>query len=445
MSMDLTKGSVPLHLFRMSGPMMIGIWSIMIMYFADSYFISKLGVEPLAAVGFVLPMINLLSALCFSFGSAASSHISRAYGASDFATVKRYASQALLIAFGHALVFCLFGFSLAEPVFRALGATDALLQYILEYADVWFYGCFLVIIPMVSNSIIRATGNTKMPGIIMLSVSVVNIVLDPLFIFGWGPIPAMGIQGAAVATITAYSVASLCSLYFLGIKLRYLSFSTLFYKPLEAWKGLLSLAYPALLTNLMAPLTIGLTTAFAAQYGVNAIAGLNVAMRLETLVMVPVFGLASVLGPFIGQNMGAGEIGRLRYALKWAVRTIIIYCLGLYVGLLFLGSELLSIFEITPAVEAEGLAYIKWVGWSYAALGIIIVTNASANVLGRPMVSMFITLGRLFVVYVPLLFILKKYNGLEGVYLALGLSALVMALMAIYSWRHFLPKKLTSV
>lgn len=416
--------------------MMVGIFSIMAMYFADSYFIAQLGVRPLAAVGFTLPMINVLSALAFGFGAAGSSLISRAYNQKDQSQLSFMATQTLAIALVHALVFAVLGLMFAGHIFTWMGASEALLEEILAYANVWFYGCFLVIVPMVGNSIIRATGNTRLPGYVMFSIALVNIVLDPIFIFGWWIIPPMGIRGAAVATLLAYSVAFFLALYVLFARLKMLRLSALRSNPLRVWRSLLHIAYPSVLTNLMVPISIAITTAFIAHYGEAAVAGLSVALRIESFALVPVFGLASVMSPFAGQNMGAGREDRMREALRWTNKVMLAYGACIYLLLFFLGESIVAIFDITPAVKEEAITFLQYVGWSYGLLGIAVVTNSSANALARPLIALVINLGRLFLIYLPLLWLLEVLIQTTGIYLSMSLATLFTALVAIYLRRY---------
>lgn len=439
MAVDLTQGKVWWQLCRMAGPMMIGIFAIMSMYFADSYFISKLGVRPLAAMGFVLPMISVLSALGFGFGSAASSFVSRAFGQQDEHSVGLYASQGLAVAFVHAIAFSLFGRLFAPDIFRMMGASEQLLDMILAYANIWFNGCFLVIVPMVANSIIRGTGNTRLPSVLMLIIAGVNILLDPLFIFGWKFIPAMGIQGAALASLTAYSVAFVVALYVLARRLGYLQLKYLKLWSWPVWRSLLHIAYPSILTNLVVPVSIGITTAMVAKYGEVAVAGLSVALRIESFALVPIFGLASVMAPFVGQNMGAGRVERMSESLTWSTKAMMLYGAFVYIVIMLAGQQLVSIFHIPAAVELEAIRFLELVGWCYGLLGLAVITNSCANALAMPMIALTVNLGRLFVVYLPLIYLFQYLWGIEGVYLAIGAATLIMAAVSVYLRRFFLP------
>ena len=145
--------------------MAIGILAIMSMYLVDTYFLGQIGSTPLAAMGFIFPVINILNSIAFGIGAGASSVIARAIGSRDTHKVKSYATQAILLALLIALLFAGIGRITIEPLFRLLGAPNDLIPIIADYMNIWYLGCFLVVVPMVGNSAIRAAGNSLVPSL----------------------------------------------------------------------------------------------------------------------------------------------------------------------------------------------------------------------------------------------------------------------------------------
>ena len=212
---DLTDGDVGNHLYDMTVPMIWGILSIMSMNIVDTFYVGQLGTEPLAAMSFTIPIVSILLSLAFGVGIGASSVIARALGAQQHDMVQSYATHSIIIALFIAVAFALLGYHYMDPIFRALGAPAHLFPLIHDFMDIWFLGSFVVVVPMVGNSALRASGNTRVPGLIMMSVAVVNIILDPLLIFGLFGLPRMELAGAALATVISYSIALVIWLYFL--------------------------------------------------------------------------------------------------------------------------------------------------------------------------------------------------------------------------------------
>ena len=182
-----------------------------------------------------------------------------------------------------------------DPIFAALGASEAQTDLIHTYMSVWFVGVGLVVIPMVGNSAIRATGDTKTPSRIMLLAAAVNIILDPLLIFGIGPFPRLELTGAALATLISYSLTFLFSIWVLGVREKMLTFTLPSPSELwQSWQALFKLAIPAAATNMMVPVTIGILTHLAASFGDAAVAALGVGTRVESLAMIGVMAISRI-------------------------------------------------------------------------------------------------------------------------------------------------------
>ena len=180
-----------------------------------------------------------------------------------------------------------------EPVFRLLGATDDVLPLIKEYMEIWYLGVIVVIVPFVGNSAIRSNGDTRTPALIMICMVLLNGVLDPIMIFGWGPVPEMGMHGAALATVISRAIGLILSLYFLRYRDDLLSVKIPSFKKMyESWKGILFIGLPAAATNLVVPFTTALITELVATKGAAAVAALGVAARIDVLAIAVVVALS---------------------------------------------------------------------------------------------------------------------------------------------------------
>ena len=177
---NLTQGHVGTHLYKMTIPMIWGILSIMSMNIVDTFYVAQLGTAPLAAMSFTIPVISILLSLAFGIGIGASSVIARAIGAKEHDLVRSYTTQSLLIALTIAIIFAISGYQSMDNIFNLLGAPQSLMPLIHQFMDIWFLGSFVVVIPMVGNSAIRAAGNTKLPSLVMISVALVSIILAPV-------------------------------------------------------------------------------------------------------------------------------------------------------------------------------------------------------------------------------------------------------------------------
>lgn len=435
-SVGLTQGSERSQLIRMTIPMMWGIFAIMAMSLADSFFVGQLGTDELAAMGFTFPVVMIISSLAFGIGTGASSLISRAIGSKHHELVQSYTTQSIIIAFMLAALMAGVGLLTVDPLFRLLGAPNHLLPLIHDYMDIWYIGAAFIVVPMVGNAGIRAAGNSLLPSVVMITVAIVNFILDPIFIFGWFGVPRMELFGAALASMIAYSVAFFVALYVLRFKLNFLAWEACYQGVWIRWKSILRLAIPAAATNLIAPLSIAVTTWLVAQYGSDAVAGYSVASRIETFSLVVVMALAASIAPFAGQNWGAGRTDRLKRTLALSYRFAWFWGLCIAILLWLIGHWLVLGFTNDPEAIAAATSYLYLVPISFGLLGSIMMVSSMSNGIGEPMPSLWLTLSRLLIIYLPLAWGLSQWFGLDGIYVATLIANTVVGAAAIWwSWR----------
>ena len=435
----LTSGNIPRQLFNMTFPMIGGILSIMSMNIVDTFYIAQLGTEPLTAMSFTMPVVAVLLSLAFGIGIGASSVISRAIGAKQHILVQAYTTNALIIALVIAVFFALSGYIWMDEIFTKLGAPLYLMPSIHEFMDIWFLGSFVVVIPMVGNSAIRAAGNTKLPSLVMLSVAIVNLILDPLLIFGLLGFPELGLAGAAIATVISYAIALAMSLYLLINKFDFINMSACYSRFFESWRAILRIALPATGTNLIAPLSVAITTWFVAKYSPEAVAGFGVASRIESLFLVVIMGLSSIMGPFVGQNWGAKNYSRVFSGIDISLKFILYWGLITTTLLWLFADNLTGLFSDDPVVIKSASHYLMILPFSYLFLGTIMVTSSAANGMGTPLPSLVMSFLRLIGFYIPFIFILLEFMDVSGIYLAAALANIFVGLGA-FAWYTRLKK-----
>ena len=434
---DLTDGNIKKQLATLVWPMLFGMIGMVIFNLVDTYFIGKLGVHQLAAISFSFPVVMFINSLSLGIGIGTSSLIARNIIASERQAVKMMASRALLLGVLVVLMFVIAGIFTIRPLFSALGAKEDILGYVAEYMKIWYLGVPFVVFPMIGNNIVRATGDTFLPGMIMLSSALINAVLDPLLIFGIGPFPEMGIRGAALATVFARSVSftlilivlikreKLLTLYFGRIK-----------DILSTWKDIVYIAGPASLAMLITPISIGLITKILAGFGNEAVAAFGVASRVEMFVLMVVASLGSVLIIFIGQNYSKQKFGRIFSSLKIAFVFSMIWGIMVFAVLLFLGRPIAAIFTDDAKVIGIATTYFLIVGASYGFQGLVMLSTASFNGLNKPYPSAAFSMIRMLALYVPLAWIGSKLFGLQGVFWAGFIANLIAgSLAAVFLYR----------
>jgi len=288
-----------------------------------------------------------------------------------------------------------------------------------------------VLIPMVGNNAIRATGDTRTPSIIMLIAACVNLVLDPLLIFGIGPFPRLGITGAAIATLIARAVTMLAALYILVYREKMLIFKKPGWKPLLfSFKQILSIGIPAAFSRILLPVGSGMVTKLISTYGVAAIAAFGIGTKIEFFALAPAWALSSVIGPFVGQNSGAREYDRVNKGIRGSIRFMFIYGLITWGILSVLAPYIVGFINKDPEVIRIGTLLLRIAPAGFTFAGILLITTMSLNVLRKPIQSSGINLIQMFVLYIPLAYLLSYQFGLKGIFIAGVASYLLSGILA---------------
>ncbi|HZD52680.1 MAG TPA: MATE family efflux transporter [Woeseiaceae bacterium] len=430
----LTHGSVGRHLAGMALPVLVGIATMMVQAFVDMWFIGRVGDRELAALGFAFPVLMVVTSVSIGLGAGTSSVVARAIGADDHVRVQRLATDSLLLSFFVTAAVSAIGIAAIDPLFRLLGAPEPMLPLIGGYMKIFYVAVPFVVVGMVGMSSMRATGDTRFPSLLMIIASIANVILDPILIFGLGPVPRMELNGAAMAALTARSALFVGALWFLRRRLDMLSFSRP--DPAElrrSWADILHVGIPAAGTNAIVPIATGIITAMLAQYGPKAVAGFGVASRVEAVTLVMFYALSAIIGPFVGQNVSAGKAGRIRRALNLCT----FFCLGsglvIALGLTAASTFLPSLFSDDATVQGVAKTFLLIAPIGYGAYGMVMVMNASFNGMGRPLPGVVISVARTIVIYVPLGFLLDRFFGYPGIFTAYAVANLLTGLSS-YVW-----------
>ena len=432
---NLVDGSVRQSLIRMTMPMIIGMLMLFTFSLVDTWFISFLGTEALTAISFTFPVTFFVMSLAIGLGIGASAVVGKFLGASQHEKAKEAATVINYISFSLACVTVIICWTFIDEIFGLMGASERLLAPIREYMQVWFAGSILMVCMMTGNSILRACGDTKKPSILMAFAGLINAVVDPLLIFGIGPFPELGIQGAAWASVIAWTIAFSYLFYLLIFKMEMVSRSIPNRSLMKASGGdMLRIGIPAAGANMMTPLAAGIMTAIAARFGDTAVAAFGVGARIEPIATLLVLALSSSLPPIISQNFGATRIDRVEEAYRLTIKFILGWQLLVYVVLAIGAGLIASFFSDDPEVISTIRLFIWIMPVGYGLQGIIILTNSSLNALHKPLTALYLSIARFFLLYVPLAYVGSIYFGLFGFFAG---AVCGNFLMAMISWRTF--------
>lgn len=441
-SYNLSEGSIEKSLIRMTTPMIIGMLMLFTFSLVDTLFISFLGTEALTAISFTFPVTFTIMSLAIGLGIGASAVVGKYLGRSEYEKAKEASTVINYISLLLAAVVVAICWFFMNEIFRLMGASDSLMPAIRDYMVVWFPGSIMVVCIMTGNSILRACGDTKTPSMLMAAAGLINAILDPIFIFGLGPVPALGIQGAAWATILAWGVGYFYLMYILVIQKELVS-GSLPSRPVMISSGreMLRIGVPAAGANMMTPLAAGIMTAIAASFGDEAVAAFGVGARLEPMATLIVLAMSSSLPPLISQNFGAGKIQRVEEAYRLSIKFILGWQMLVYIALALGAGLIASTFSNDPAV-IETIKLFLWIlPLGYGMQGIIILTNSSLNALHRPMSALYLSSARFFLFYVPLAYLGSQWFGLAGFFGGALCGNLLMAAISLRTFNNALSEE----
>ncbi|HKL42988.1 MAG TPA: MATE family efflux transporter [Clostridia bacterium] len=437
----LITGDIKKHLIEMTLPMIFGLLGVMLFNLTDTYFIGKLGPKQLAALSYTFPVVMIIQSLAVGLGLGTAALASRLIGENRKKDAAILSTHSLLLGLTVVLILLIIMFLNTSRVFSLLGAEDIVLEYIKEYMYVWYFGMFFVVIPMIGNSVLRSLGDAKTAGILMVISASINIILDPLLIFGIWFFPELGIRGGALATVFSRALTSMISLYILYKREKMINFSEMHIKTIiNSWGKILYIGLPNALINMITPIGAGIVTRILSSYGETVVAGFGVASKIEMIAFAITGALASVMGPFVGQNLGARAFDRVNYSNKLSKMFSLSFGVFIALVLFILARPIAGLFTESETVIRTTVIYLRIVPVAYGFQGILKIGATILNVLNQPFRSSFLTLSQTFIFYIPMALVLKNFFDIRGIFMALAISYIFTGIISHFFVNHRLIK-----
>lgn len=417
-------------LYRTTVPTTIGAVAMILYYLADTWYIGLLGTSELAALGFTFPVTIFVTYFGVGLGIGTSALAARAMGSHDTSEASRITVAAMLFGFLVGVLVLYPALHSINWLFPRLGAAPQRMVLIEQFMRIWFLGMPLLLMQFAGTAVIRASGNARLHGTLMVAGALVNALLDPLLIFGWGPVPAMGIGGAALATVLAWSftVAIICWHLAWREKLLVLRPPPL-RELLASWRRLLRISLPASLANMITPVSTGVITATLASYGPTAVAAYGVISRLESFILIVVLGMTMSLPPFLSQNHGARHFERVCEGLRLSLRFVLYWQLALYLVVAVAAPWIAAMFTRDAEVQEIIVVALRILPASYAFQGMVVLSASSFNALHAPRNGLLTSVLRFAVFYVPLALLGNSLGGITGLFAGAALGNLLAGLV----------------
>lgn len=429
---DTTQGKISRHIRNMAIPTIGGGIAFALFNITDTYFVGKLGTENLAAMGFTFPVVMIASAISFGISTGAASLVSRMAGTSNKGGMQRTTTDGIILSLLMVMFFSFLGLKTMDVLFPILGADESTLPLVKEYMTVWYSFVFVVLMPPVSDGAMRALGDAKKPFLVMLTCAVLNIILDPILIFGWFGLPAMGIRGAAIATVISRFAGMVVSLSFLHFHYGLISFKNMHLKSVvSSWKAILHIGVPSAGVSLVPQLLRTLLTALAAVVGGNiAVAAVAVGSRIEGFINIASGAIGSSIIPIVGQNWGAKqyerveEMRRLLIRLAFVVTGVVIVLMNIF------AYPVVRIFTEDLAVQKMAVVYLRIILIGTIGLNIYTWNGSILNAIGSSMVTLKINAGGTLFLMMPALYLGSKLS-FEWMLLGLAVTQLIVAVISV--------------
>lgn len=426
----LGSAPVPKALVSLGIPIMIGMLINALYNLVDAYFVGGLGESPMGAISIVFPLGQVVVGLGLMFGNGAASYLSRLLGRDDKDTANKVASTALYSSVIIGAILIIIATIFLRPILTLLGATDTIMPYALIYARIYIISCIFNVFNVTMNNIVASEGAAKTTMCALLLGAIINIGLDPLFIYTFN----MGVAGAAIATAISQFVSTLVYLSYVFHKKSAFTFSIKAFEPTkQIFMEILKIGVPTLTFQLLTSLSIALINRAANGYGDSVIAGMGAVTRITSMGTLVVFGFLKGFQPIAGFSYGAKNFKRLHEAIRTSILWSTIFCI--IVGLLmFLFSEqiIAQFANGNEAMIPVGKKSLMANGLSFFLFGFYTVYSSLFLALGKGTAGFVLGACRQGICFVPVIFLLPIIWGMNGILYAQPIADILSVIIAVF-------------
>lgn len=439
------EGSILQWLLKLALPILIGNLLQSAYQFVDAYWVGRLGKEAVAAVSISWPIIFLIIALWTGFSMAGTILISQYAGAKNKAMINKSASQTILITIIISIILWLIGFSQVENILHYMSIDSSVSDQATTFMQITFLGISFTFIFSIVQSILRGIGEVKVPMYIIIGTVILNFILDPLFILWRGPIPALGVKGAALATLGTQGLATGIGLILLfqghyDIKLQRKDFQP------DFWfiKKILWLGFPSSLEMAIRALGMVVMTSLIAGFGTIALAGFGAAGNIFQLIFIPTLGLSIATSTMVGQNLWAKQYERASNIAKTSATVAFISLTTLGIFIFILAPHLIQIFMHDDyEVIAMGTNFLRISALSFGVMGIQFALTGVFRAAGNTILTLILGIISMFIIQFPIAYLLSYHTELwiHGIWWSYAIVNIFMAIICTiiylkWNWKY---------
>jgi putative MATE family efflux protein len=434
-------GSAPLGrlLIALSLPGIASSLTTSLYNIIDTIWVGRLGHEAIAALTISFPYQILFYAIGGGTGIGISALVSRRFGERNIDATNRVAGQLFAISAFWGLLFLFMAVTFADHLLPLMGATPDIMEYSRQYFVITSYGAPFIIMVIAVSSLIRGSGDVVKPMIIMVSGTVINIILDPLLIFGIGPFPEMGVRGAAWATFIAQCLAAGLALFYIFARRTSFRIKTAHLRP--DWsiiRDIYRVGAPTAVFQFMESIVFLIMNKVISSFGSVAIAAVGIVLRVSDIAFMPIMGVSHGMLPVMGFCFGAGNYERLWQALKKATLGLSVLLLFITVLIEIFTPQIIGIFSKEPELLDIAVTAMRITMISMTLIGFNVLVTTTFQGLSRGTTALVLSLVKQFIVFVPLLYLCRWLWGLTGVWISWPVAdALSMLVSFIFIYREY--------
>ena len=431
---DFTQGPVKRGIILLAIPMMLELALESVFTIVDIFFVAKLGAEAVAVVGLTEATVTILYAVSIGLAIAVIALIARRIGEHEPEAAARVAAQSFWVAACASTLISVFGYVYAEDILAFMSASPSVISNYAGYTKVLFAGSSTILFIFLLNGVFRGAGDAASAMRVLWLSNGINIVLDPLLIFGLGPFPELGVTGAAVATTIGRGCGVLLQLYYLfiarhRIHLRVVDLRPRFREMLE----IVAVARGGILQFFIETSSWIFLMKIVANFGANAIAAYTIAIRLVVFTFLPAWGLSNAAATLVGQNLGAKQADRAATCVREVAKYNFIFLTLISVFFLLTAELLIGAFTDDIEVIAIGASCLRWLSYGYGLFAIGLVMTQAFNGAGDTRTPSWINLISFWIIQIPVAYTLALYFGFgpHDVFAAVFIGESVMGILAI--------------
>lgn len=433
MQKENKMGTMPINklLITMALPMIISMLVMALYNIVDSIFVARICEDALTAVSMAFPVQNLMIAIASGTGVGMNALLSRSLGAKQQEQANHAARNGVFLAICSYLVFLLFGLTACGLFFRSQTDNPAIIQYGMTYMEICSVLSFGLFIQMVFERILQATGRTIFTMCTQGLGAIINIILDPILIFGLFGAPKLGIAGAAIATVAGQIIAA-CLAIFFNLKCNpdiHLNFRG--FRPSgEIIRRIYAVGVPSILMMSISSVMVYGMNCILIAFTSTATAVFGVYYKLQSFIFMPIFGMNNGMVPIIAYNYGACKPDRIKKTMKLAMTYAEVIMLIGFIAFHVIPRPLLSMFSASEQMMALGVPALKILSWSYLVAGLCIISSSVFQALGNGMYSLLVSFGRQLVVLLPAAYLLSLTGNVDMVWWSFPIAEVASVLLS---------------